>query len=174
MSRADRLELQSLNEEISSFKICLADASSNPRYRAMVDKNPVANLQIPNKLFLLWSTKFILEDRLCISVCKHYELANQNICGGELLPQINKRLQKEASKVRAQFKKLRGERKAGFESSKCNMLIYNSEVSLQNNTSTAPEPVEEKESTGFKLRGMTDSIIAMEVHVSNCCLHVCF
>ena len=160
MSRTDRLELQSLNEEISAFRILLADSSSNPRYRAMMNKNPLANLQIPNKLFLLWSAKIILEERLCISVCKHYELANQHICGGELLPQINKRLQKEASKVRAQHKKLRGERKAEYECSKCNMLVYENEISLHDSTSTAPSPgpVAEKD-TGFKLQGMTDSTI---------------
>ena len=100
MSRADGLELQSLNEGICLFKIYLADTSSNPRYRAMMDKHPVANLQFQTT-FLLWSTK---EGRLLISVCKHYELANQKICGGELLPQINMRLQKEASDMRAQLR----------------------------------------------------------------------
>ena len=65
-------------------------------------KNLFTNLQFPNKLFLLWAAKLFLEERLCISVCKHYNLAKQNICGGELLPQMNKGLQNEASTVRAQ------------------------------------------------------------------------
>ena len=99
MSRADGLELQSLNEGICSKSILqmhLVISDTEPSW---------TNIQLltysSKPPFLLWSTK---EGRLLISVCKHYELANQKICGGELLPQINMRLQKEASDMRAQLR----------------------------------------------------------------------
>jgi len=47
MSRANRIELESLDQEISLHKISVADASSHPRYSAMMKKKssrPVANL----------------------------------------------------------------------------------------------------------------------------------
>ena len=72
------MDLESLDQEITLWhKISVADASSHvshPQYNdGKESHHPVSNLQIPVKLFLLWSAKRILQERLCTSVCKHYE-----------------------------------------------------------------------------------------------------
>ena len=75
-------EILKLDEEIALHEILVTRATSHARYGAMLDKKPVANLAIPNKLFLLWAAKRSLQERLCTSVSKHYELVNQSIFGG--------------------------------------------------------------------------------------------
>ena len=108
----------------------------------------------------------ILEERSCISVCKHYELANLSICGGKLqaVRELDLRLQKEASRLKAKHKKLRREEKVDLESSKTNILLYENEISLTSSATTAtqitPGPLG-KENSGFKLKGMFGNSIIM-------------
>ena len=150
MSETDRLELEALNEEISSHEVLVTRASNHPRYSAMLDKNPVANLQIPNKLLLLWSAKRSLQEILCTSVSKHYELANQNICGGtlEAVHALELRLRKEASRLKNKCKTLRREKKNTFEEGSTNMLVYQNEINLTSSTHMHVAPVAEKENEG--------------------------
>ena len=143
-----------LHEEISLHEISIADASSHPRYRAMLQKAPVASLQIPNKLFLLWSAKQSLQKKLFTSVSKHYEMVNDSIVGGKLNPvrELNLRLQKEASRAINKSKKLRREAKCAFESKISNFLVYDNEICLTNASEKENNaPVAEK---GFKFKGV--------------------
>ena len=167
MSETDRLELEALDEEISLHEFLVASASSHPRYRdsAMLYKNPVANLQIPNKLFQFWSAKRSLQDILCTtSVTKHYELTNQNICGStlEAVDALEVRLRKEASRLKNKCKTLRREEKNTFEKGKTNMLVYQNEINLPVPTSsTHVAPVAEKKNDG-------------RLHFNGKCMHVQF
>ena len=46
--------LEQLNKEIEHFKVSIKPASSHPQYGAMSSKDPVAALEIPHRLVLLW------------------------------------------------------------------------------------------------------------------------
>ena len=70
-----------LDEEVALHEILVTRATSHARYSAILEKKLVANLGIPNKLFLLWAAKRSLQERLCTSVSKRYELVNQSIFG---------------------------------------------------------------------------------------------
>jgi len=111
-------------------------------------------------LFLLWSAKRILQERFRTSVCKHYELVNLNVCGGKLkaVPELDLGLQKEASRLKATYKKLRREAKDAFESNKINILLYENEFNLDSSATNVMKitsgPVADKENSGFKLQGI--------------------
>ena len=130
----EKTELESkileLDEEIAAHEILVTRATNHARYGAMLEKNPIANLEIPNKLFQLWNAKRSLQKRLCTSVSKHYELLNQSIFGGvaEANDALESRLQKEASRLRNKIKKLRRDGKLAEENKKTNMLVYNNEI----------------------------------------------
>jgi len=155
MSRTIQLELESLEEEIASYEILITSASNNARYGAMLGagKNPVANLEIPNKLFFLWAPKRSLQERLCTSVSKHFKLVNKSILGGtaEAKHALDLRLQKEASRLKSKYKKLRREAKLELENNKTNMLVYENEIHL---VIIEDEAENESENVEFKLKGM--------------------
>ena len=165
--RENWLELESLNEEIASYEIRVTSATNHTRYGAMLRKNlnPVATLEIPNKLFHLWAEKRSLQEKLCTSVSKHYELVNQSIFGGivDAKDELNLRLQKETSRFKNKIKKLRGEAKLELENGKTNMLVYENEIYLviiDREEEIENIPPENKtsgnkpESAEFKLKGM--------------------
>jgi len=115
------MDLQQLNKEISLLSMAIEDASKHRRYNALVKRHqelesakPVACLQVPNKLLLLWSKKQAFCDRTCErcnSVFKHSALANECITKGfEILLKVGvqsleTRLQKETSRITLLYKK---------------------------------------------------------------------
>ena len=147
-----------MDKEIASYEILVTSASRHPRYGALLGKNPVANLEISNKLFLLWSAKRSLQERLCTSVSKHYELVNQSIFGGIVEPkdELDLRLQKEACRFKNKYKKLRGEAKLSLENSNTNMLVYENEIQLvifEDESKNKSDSENKSENVGFKLKG---------------------
>ena len=54
----------------------MREASSHPRYGAMSSKNPIAALEIPNKLVQLWEAKRKMQNQLCTSISKYSKLVN--------------------------------------------------------------------------------------------------
>ena len=145
--RMSRAELKSLNEEIKLNRILVTNASSHYRYDALKAKNPVANLEIPNILFLLWAKIRSLQSQLCISVCKHSELVNDSICGGtvNVAAKLEIRLQNETSRVIRTHKNLQREKKTEYESQMTNMLVYSGKICLttETETKTVVEPGKE-------------------------------
>ena len=56
MSRdALRKQVDNVLHDISSIKIPVLGPDSHPLYQKMIPKHPLVALEIPNKLFLLWS-----------------------------------------------------------------------------------------------------------------------
>ena len=62
------MKMEQLNNEMESFKILVHEALSHPRYSAMSSKNPVAALEIPNELVLLWEMMRKMQNQLCTSI----------------------------------------------------------------------------------------------------------
>jgi len=79
------MELKHINEEIALLSITVDDASIQRHYNALLKRHqglsgrPVAPLQIPNNLLILWMRKLALRCQQCNSVMKHSALASQSI-----------------------------------------------------------------------------------------------
>ena len=143
-----------LQEEISLHEISIADASSHPRYIAMLQKNPSCEpADSKTSLFYYGQLNKVSRKSFLPSVSKHYEMVNDSIVGGKLNPvrELNQRLQKEASRVINKTKKLRREAKCAFESITTSLLVYDNEICLTNPSEKENAPVAEK---GFKLKGI--------------------
>ena len=88
-------QLKDIDNQLQELKIPVSNPTDNPRF----DRKPIANIIIPNKLFLLWDRKTTLQRRLGASVSKHYDLAQS--CIGKnltLTALVEKRLKKESSR----------------------------------------------------------------------------
>ena len=94
--------MEQLNKEIEHFIVSIKPASSHLRYGAMSSKDPVAALEIPHKLMLLWEAKRYVQSQSCTSVSKHSELLIIIISGAETVqsvPSLETRLQKQMSYI---------------------------------------------------------------------------
>lgn len=91
-------QLKDINDQLKDLKVIVENPSENPRF----DKKPIADLVIPNKLFLLWDRKTTLQRKLGACVSKHYDMAQSCIQGKKLILEksasVEKRLKKVASK----------------------------------------------------------------------------
>ena len=126
---AERLEQR--NKEIEHYKVSIKLASSHPRYGAMSSKDPVAALEIPHRLLLLWEAKRYVQSQSCTSVSKHSELLNINISGAETVqsvPSLETRLQKQMSYICQQHKHLRCGSRSKFEEKSTSVLLFNGEI----------------------------------------------
>ena len=90
-------QLKDIDGQLQELKITVSNPSDNPRF----DRKPMANVIIPNKLFILWDKKTTLQRRLSASVSKHYDLG-QSCIGKDLTLEktalVEKRLNKESSR----------------------------------------------------------------------------
>ena len=81
--------LQQVNQEIAALSITVSNASDHRRCAAqlqrhpgLLTRSPVAALQIPNSLFILWTRKLALGCQQCIRLFKHSTLVNERIQEG--------------------------------------------------------------------------------------------
>ena len=137
MSReALRQQLDDLYMEISDCKILAENFENHPCITSQITaKNPVANLRIPAKLFVLWS-----ELKSCTQVptptyvdLVRYGLEDNN--GFTMFPNAKKledRLRKECSRTCKKYRGLRWDysKKRLGESEKC-VIVYANEGTLQ-------------------------------------------
>ena len=68
-------QLKDIDNQLQELKIPVSNPTDNPCF----DRKPIANIGIPNKLFLLWDRKTTLQRRLGASVSKYYDLAQSCI-----------------------------------------------------------------------------------------------
>ena len=136
MSRgALRQQLDELYREISSCKILAENFENHPCITSqMMAKNPVANLRIPAKLFVLWSElKSIQVPAPTFVDLVRYSLEDNS--GFVMLPNAKKleeRLRKECSRTCKKYGGLRWDysKERLGESEKC-IIIYANEGTLQ-------------------------------------------
>ena len=126
------MELEQLNKEIDVLKAVVCKASTHPRYGAMKAKNPIAALEIPNRLFLLWEEKRSIQGQFCTSVSKHSELINCSIEGGKLheVSSLEKRLQKQSSYICKQHTRLQFGSRTKLEEGTTKILLFKDEAKL--------------------------------------------
>jgi len=128
-----RNQLQSAYAALNSLQITIADVSKHPRYAACREKKPIANLQIPNQAFMLWSRIQHLQRQLCIGVTKHFELVNDIFNGGKVSDSkvVNERLQKQMSEITRKCATLRREKRGKYLNKVHSMLMYGTEIALK-------------------------------------------
>lgn len=164
------MELEELSMEMEPLNIILCKASSHPRYGAMQSKNPVAALEIPNKLILLWERKRNKQGQLCTSVSKHSELVNANIQGGKIPDQLSAsaletRLQKQSSYICRQHKRLRCGSRIRLEESTTKVLLFEGEIALSpNSKKTNHDDSVEQNTCALQFHGIYLVIIASYMH----------
>ena len=90
-------QLKAIDDQLQELKISV----SNPTDKSCFTRKPIADIVIPNKLFLLWDRKTALQRKLGASVSKHCNLA-QSCIGKDLTLKVSesveKRLKKESSR----------------------------------------------------------------------------
>ena len=149
--------MEQLNNEMESFKILVREASSHPRYAAMSSKNPVAALEIPNKLVLLWEMMRKMENQLCTSISKYSELVNISIDGGKvhaIAPSLlETRLQKQVSYICQQHKRLRFGSKRKLEDKATSILLFDGEITLSSDSAAPLAPPHGAEQSTLQLKG---------------------
>jgi len=146
------MDLQKINDEIRSLLISVCDAGSHRRLNSLKKRHkqltqPVASLQIPNRLFVLWSKKLSLPYCSgCNSVFKRSALVNLSLQQGTVLANkdaLEFRLQKSISNVVNKIKKHKGGSKAKLEKATTHFALYEEEViccSLTDTDGTAEGP----------------------------------
>ena len=158
--------MEQLSNEMESFKILVREASSHPRYGAMSSKNPVAALEIPNKLVLLWEMMRKMQNQLCTSISKYSELVNISIDGGKvhaIVPSLlETRLQKQVSYICQQHKRLRFGSKRKLEDKATSILLFAGEIILSSNAAPLATPHNAEQST-LQLKGKAYAVACSSV-----------
>ena len=67
------MDLKLVNEETATLLIVISDGCTNRRYNALVKRHsrltqPVASMEIPNSLLILWTEKLAMQCQQCNSV----------------------------------------------------------------------------------------------------------
>lgn len=131
------MDLQDINEEIASISITIGDISSHRRHSALLKRHPtlpqpIACLQIPNDLFILWTRKLAFQSEQHNSVFKHSALVNQSILVGDIKISetltLEKRLQKERSRIMSLYKQRRKGSRAKLQNATTHVLLFENEV----------------------------------------------
>ena len=64
------MDLKQVNEEIASLSIVISDSSTNCRFNAVLKRHsrlmqPIASMEIPNRLLILWTEKLAMQCQQC-------------------------------------------------------------------------------------------------------------
>lgn len=132
------MDLKHVNEEIASLSIVISDACTNRRYSALLKRRswltqPVASMEIPNSLFILWTEKLAMQCQQCNSVFKHSALANLSIqegCGIRLSEAVTveTRLCKERSRITKRYSKLRKGSRIKLYNATTHVILFQNEI----------------------------------------------
>jgi len=128
------MDLKKINDEIF---ISVCDASSHRRLNSLQKRHKnltqsVVSLQIPNRLFVLWSKKLSLPYCSgCNSIFKRSALVNLSLQQGTVLANTDAlefRLQKSISNVVNKIKRHKGGSKAKLEKETTHFALYEEEI----------------------------------------------
>jgi len=131
------MDLKQINDEIRSLPIAVCDAASHRRLSSLQKRHrklaqPVASLQIPNRLFVLWSKKLSLPRCLgCNSIFKRSALVNSSLQEGTVLAStaaLEFRLQKSISNTVNKIKRLKKGSRTKLEKATTHFAVYQEDV----------------------------------------------
>lgn len=140
-----RQRLDDLYKEISDCKISVENFENHPSITSqIIAKNPVANLRIPAKLFVLWSELKSIQvpTPTCVDLVR---CSLKDNSGFTMFPNVKKledRLRKEYSRTCKKYRGLRWDysKERLGESEKC-VIVYANEGTLQlPNYQPSPKP----------------------------------
>lgn len=138
----DHERLDGLLDEISRNKISVLRPDCHPLHKKMLAKRPVAALEIPNKLFLLWSDLKSMQNQLSIDVSKNIDLVKQSLRADQMSADLSllshsntleTRLRKESSRICKKYHGLRWEPKESLKESSTMVMVLGNEGSLSSN-----------------------------------------
>ena len=128
-----------LLDEISSIKISVLQPNNHPLYQKVLPKHPIAALEIPNRLFLLWFDLKSMERHASGTEkhgSKHLNQLKKSLQDNENLDLISAsdtletRLGKERSRVCKKYHGLRWGPKDRFRESSTLIMVFENEGSL--------------------------------------------
>ena len=131
------MDLQQVNQEIAALSITVSSASCHRRCESELQRhpglaNPVATLEIPNNLLILWTRKLALGYGQQNSVFKHLALANSSIKEDSIkiseVRSIEKRLQRERSRIMNRYKRLRKGSRLKFVNAATHVFLFQHET----------------------------------------------
>jgi len=139
------MDLKQINAELKSLTIAVRDSNVHRRLNSLQkrhdkQKQSVATLLIPNRLYILWSKKRKLPYcEGCNSVFKHSALANLCLEKGATLAEVQSvedRLTKQMSKVVNKHKEKRGGSRTKLENSTSHFMVFEGEITQTTATLT--------------------------------------
>ena len=123
-----------LLDEISSIKISVLQPNSHPLYQKMLPKHPIAALEIPNRLFLLWFDLKSMERHASGTEkhgSKHLNLLKKSLQDNENLDLISaSNTLEKRSRVCKKYRGLRWGPKDRFRESSTLIMVFENEGSL--------------------------------------------
>ena len=132
------MDLKQVNEEIALLSIIISDGSTNHRYSAVLKRHsrltqPVASMEIPNSLLILWTEKLAMQCQQCNSVFKHSALANHSIQEGSGIRlseavSVETRLHKERLRITKRYKELRKGSRMKFYNATTHVILFQNEI----------------------------------------------
>ena len=132
-----------LLDEISNIKIAVLQPNSHPLYQKMLPKHPIAALEIPNRLLLLWfdlksmgwhesrTEKHGSEPHLNLLKKSLQMQDNENLDFISPADSLEIRLRKECSRVCKKYHGLRWGPKDRFRESSTLIMVFENEGILQ-------------------------------------------
>ena len=136
-------QLDSLKEEIKETNATLTSPKSNINYiKLSKGKAPIYSLMIPNKLFPLWQKYRELQGQIGQQPSSFIALATYSVHGISLKADaeaLEKRLQSESSRFRANYRKKGGPARKAFLSRNINILLMEDEILPASSTDALAE-----------------------------------
>jgi len=132
-----RQQLDDLHRETLKYKISIYTPDKHPQFERLRPKNPVAALEIPKQLFLLWSELRRKQDELAIPASSYVELLHSSLeanDGFTIYPpstELESRLRKESSKTNKKAQRKRWQPREKLRCGLMFMMIYEQEGRLQ-------------------------------------------
>ena len=158
------MDLKLVNEEIATLSIVLSDGRTNRRYNALVKRHsrltqPVASMEIPNSLLILWTEKLAMQCQQCNSVFKHSALANHSIqegCRTRLseAASVETRLHKERLRITKRYKGLRNGSRIKLYNATTHVILFQNEITHL--APTAAAAIQSDQVAAIQLHGKGD------------------
>ena len=140
------MDLKQVNEEpIASLSIVISASSTDRRFNAVLKRHsrltqPIASMEIPNSLLILWTEKLAMQCQQCngvlSEVLRHSALANHSIQkdSGVRLSEavsVESRLHKERLRIMKRYKKLRYGSRTKFYNATTHVMLFQNEITGQ-------------------------------------------
>ena len=166
-------QLDSLKEEIMNTNATLTSPKSNINYvKLNKGKTPIYSLMIPNKLFLLWQKHRELQGQIGQQPSSFIALATHSVHGISLKADseaLEKRLQSESSRFRANYRKKGGPARKAFLLRNMNILLMEDDILPPSSTNAQ---VESTASTAAAAADNIEVTVTTQLNTSTATLNI--